>query len=83
MNKSGAQAVHPGYGFLSENFAFCRALSERNVAFIGPNVESMRQLGDKIESKRIAIKHGVSTVPGHDGVVPDVSSALKIGSVSC
>ena len=62
---SGAQAVHPGYGFLSENSRFAQALAAANVAFIGPPVAAIEQMGDKITSKKIAQEAGVSTVPGY------------------
>ena len=75
---SGAQAVHPGYGFLSENRAFCEALAEAGVAFIGPPPGAIEAMGDKITSKRIAQEAGVSTIPGHAGVVPDVDEAVRI-----
>uniref|UniRef100_A0A0R3TKU3 Acetyl-CoA carboxylase n=1 Tax=Rodentolepis nana TaxID=102285 RepID=A0A0R3TKU3_RODNA len=76
--QSGADAVHPGYGFLSENFKFADSLSSMGVAYIGPNARSMRLLGDKIESKRIASSAGINCVPGYDGEVSDNSEAFKI-----
>lgn len=60
VKSSGAQAVHPGYGFLSENYRFIEALEQLGVTFIGPQREAMRMLGDKIESKRIAKAAGMS-----------------------
>ena len=75
---SGAQAVHPGYGFLSENRAFCEALADAGVAFIGPPPGAIEAMGDKITSKRIAQEAGVSTIPGHAGVVPDADEAVRI-----
>ncbi len=75
---TGAKAVHPGYGFLSENAAFAKALDKAKIAFIGPNVEAIAAMGDKIESKKLAAKAGVSTVPGHIGVIKDAKEAVKI-----
>ena len=75
---TGAEAVHPGYGFLSENAAFARALEEAGIAFVGPNVKAIEAMGDKIESKKLAAKAKVSTVPGHLGVIKDAKEAVKI-----
>src|SRR5690349_23090156 len=75
---TGAEAVHPGYGFLSENAAFARALQEAGIAFVGPNVKAIEAMGDKIESKKLAAKAKVSTVPGHLGVIQDAKEAVKI-----
>ncbi len=76
--KTGAQAVHPGYGFLSEREAFPKALSAAGLVFIGPNAGAIAAMGDKIESKKAAAKAGVSTVPGHLGVIEDDKRAVKI-----
>jgi propionyl-CoA carboxylase alpha chain len=76
--KTGAQAVHPGYGFLSEREAFPRALDAAGIVFIGPNAGAIAAMGDKIESKKAAAKAKVSTVPGHLGVIEDDKHALKI-----
>jgi propionyl-CoA carboxylase alpha chain len=78
IKKTGADLVHPGYGFLSENRAFANALEKNGVTFVGPSVYSIEMMGDKIESKKIAIAAGVSTVPGHMGVIKDDVEALKI-----
>ncbi len=75
---TGAEAIHPGYGFLSENAAFAEALKAAGIAFIGPNVEAIRAMGDKIESKKFANEAKVSTVPGYLGVIADVAEAVKI-----
>jgi len=75
---TGAQAVHPGYGFLSENRKFAEALAENGIAFIGPNTEAIFAMGDKIESKKLAKKAGVSTVPGYLGAIADAREAVKI-----
>src|ERR1700756_1225467 len=75
---TGAEAVHPGYGFLSENAAFARALAEAGVTFIGPGPEAIAAMGDKIESKKLARDAGVSSVPGHLDVIPDAESAVAI-----
>jgi propionyl-CoA carboxylase alpha chain len=76
--KTGAQAVHPGYGFLSEREAFPRALEKAGIVFIGPNAGAIAAMGDKIESKKAAAKADVSTVPGHLGVIEDAKHAVKI-----
>jgi propionyl-CoA carboxylase alpha chain len=78
--KTGADAVHPGYGFLSENAAFAAALEKAGTAFIGPPVEAIEAMGDKITSKRIAADAGVSTVPGHMGLIEDADEAVRIAS---
>jgi propionyl-CoA carboxylase alpha chain len=76
--KTQAQAVHPGYGFLSEREAFPRALAEAGIVFIGPNPGAIAAMGDKIESKKAAAKAKVSTVPGHLGVIADTAHAVRI-----
>jgi propionyl-CoA carboxylase alpha chain len=75
---SGAEAVHPGYGFLSENARFAEALSAAGVAFIGPPVKAIEAMGDKITSKKIAQEAGVSTVPGYMGLIDDADDAVRI-----
>jgi propionyl-CoA carboxylase alpha chain len=77
-SKAGAEAVHPGYGFLSEREAFPRALGKAGIVFIGPNPGAIAAMGDKIESKKAAAKADVSTVPGHLGVIEDERHAVKI-----
>ena len=76
--QSGAEAVHPGYGFLSEREAFPKALAAAGIIFIGPNPAAIAAMGDKIESKKAAAKAKVSTVPGHLGVIEDDQHAVKI-----
>jgi propionyl-CoA carboxylase alpha chain len=76
--QTGAQAVHPGYGFLSENAAFCARLESEGVVFIGPKAGSIRAMGDKIASKRLAQAAGVSTIAGFTDVIEDAGQALKI-----
>lgn len=78
VKQSGAQAVHPGYGFLSENYKFCEELKAAEIEFIGPAHSSIHLMGDKIESKKIAKEAGVHTIPGFEGVVPDVEAAVKV-----
>lgn len=80
VKSSGAQAVHPGYGFLSENSKFAEALSAAGVAFIGPPVGAIEKMGDKITSKKIAQEAGVSTVPGYMGLIEDADEAVKISN---
>ena len=75
---TGADAVHPGYGFLSENARFAEILGEHNIGFIGPKAEHIRTMGDKIEAKQTAKKLGIPVVPGSDGGVTDDDEALKI-----
>src|SRR5262249_39120854 len=75
---TGAEAIHPGYGFLSENPAFARALDKAGIVFVGPNVKAIEAMGDKIESKKLAAKENVSTVPGYLGVIKDGKEAVKI-----
>src|SRR5215471_11611789 len=76
--RTGAEAVHPGYGFLSEREAFPKALARAGIVFIGPNPKAIAAMGDKIESKKAAAKAKVSTVPGHLGVIADAKHAVKI-----
>src|ERR1700750_2311389 len=76
--KTGAEAVHPGYGFLSEREAFSRALQAAGIVFIGPNPGAIAAMGDKIESKKAAAKAKVSTVPGFLGVIEDERHAVKM-----
>ncbi|MDE2486541.1 MAG: ATP-grasp domain-containing protein, partial [Alphaproteobacteria bacterium] len=76
--RTGAQAVHPGFGFLSENATFARALESNGIVFIGPNPHAIEAMGDKIESKKFAQKAGVSTVPGHVGEIEDTPHAITI-----
>ena len=78
IRETGAEAVHPGYGFLSENAKFAEALAAANVAFIGPPVGAIKSMGDKITSKKIAQDAGVSTVPGYMGLIEDAEEAVKI-----
>lgn len=80
IRQTGADAVHPGYGFLSENAAFAAALEKEGVAFIGPPVRAIEAMGDKITSKKIAAEAGVSTVPGHMGLIEDAEEAVRIAT---
>lgn len=80
IRKTGADAVHPGYGFLSENAAFAQALEKEGVAFIGPPVGAIQAMGDKITSKKLAAEAGVSTVPGHMGLIDDADEAVRIAA---
>src|SRR5580698_7559854 len=76
--ESGAEAVHPGYGFLSERAAFAEALKKAGIVFIGPNIAAIAAMGDKIESKKAAARANVSTVPGHLGVIADDAEAIAV-----
>ncbi len=76
---TGADAIHPGYGFLSENADFARMVEDHGIAFIGPTPEHIAMMGDKIEAKRAMISLGVPCVPGSDGPVTDMETALKLG----
>ncbi len=76
--QTGAEAVHPGYGFLSENPAFAAALEQSGIIFVGPPVKAIEAMGDKITSKKLAAEAGVSTVPGHMGLIADAKEAVKI-----
>ncbi len=77
---TGADAVHPGYGFLSENPRFAEALSAAGIIFVGPPVKAIEAMGDKITSKKLAAAAGVSTVPGHMGLIADAAEAAKIAA---
>uniref|UniRef100_A0A8C0C1E0 Propionyl-CoA carboxylase alpha chain, mitochondrial n=1 Tax=Buteo japonicus TaxID=224669 RepID=A0A8C0C1E0_9AVES len=78
IKKTRAQAVHPGYGFLSENKEFARRLASEGVTFIGPDTHAIQAMGDKIESKLLAKNAKVNTIPGFDGVVKDADEAVRI-----
>ena len=75
---TGAQAVHPGYGFLSENAEFCEALEAAGIAFIGPGVKAITSMGDKITSKLLAQEAGVNTIPGYTDVIDGPDHAVEI-----
>ncbi|MFV0493146.1 MAG: acetyl-CoA carboxylase biotin carboxylase subunit [Pseudorhodobacter sp.] len=78
IRETGAEAVHPGYGFLSENMNFAFALEKEGVVFIGPPSSAIEAMGDKITSKKIAAEAGVNTVPGYMGLIADADEAVKI-----
>jgi propionyl-CoA carboxylase alpha chain len=78
--QTGAEAVHPGYGFLSERAAFAEALAQAGIAFIGPHAKAIAAMGDKIAAKQAAAKAKVSTVPGHLGIIADEAQALAIAT---
>ncbi|MCH8001491.1 MAG: acetyl/propionyl-CoA carboxylase subunit alpha, partial [Proteobacteria bacterium] len=77
---TGAQGLHPGFGFLAENPDFVEALEAEDIVFIGPPAGAIRAMGDKIESKRLALDAGVDTVPGHMGVIADEDEAARIAA---
>jgi propionyl-CoA carboxylase alpha chain len=80
VRQTGAEAVHPGFGFLSENAGFARRLRDEGIAFIGPNPEAIEAMGDKISSKKLAAEAGVSTVPGHMGLIETTEEAVRIAN---
>ncbi|XP_064119669.1 propionyl-CoA carboxylase alpha chain, mitochondrial-like [Macrobrachium nipponense] len=80
IQETGSQAVHPGYGFLSENAEFVQRLEDLNVAFIGPSASAITGMGDKLESKRLAMAAGVNTIPGFDGIVKDSEDCVRISN---
>ena len=75
---TSAEAVHPGYGFLSENFEFAKMLEENNIKFIGPSSSLIKMMGDKIEAKRVAKEYGLPIIEGSDGGIKDINEAKKI-----
>ena len=77
---TGAEAIHPGYGFLSENANFVQVLEDHNITFIGPRAEHIRIMGDKITAKDTARRLGIPVVPGSEGGVPDVAAALQVAN---
>jgi len=78
MKECGADAIHPGYGFLSENADFAKAVEKAGFAFIGPGPHAISSMGDKITSKKLAAEAGVTTIPGHMGIIKDADEAVKI-----
>ena len=74
--QTGAQAVHPGYGFLSENAAFRKSLEDAGIAFIGPGERAITAMGDKITSKKLADEAGVNTIPGFTGVIENADGVV-------
>ncbi|OED37352.1 acetyl/propionyl-CoA carboxylase subuit alpha [Chromatiales bacterium (ex Bugula neritina AB1)] len=78
--ETGADAVYPGYGFLSENSSFAAALAAENIVFIGPGQHAIESMGDKITSKKLAIEAGVNTVPGHTDIIRDSDHAVEISA---
>src|SRR5580693_6096614 len=76
--RTGAEAIHPGFGFLSENAGFARQCAEAGIVFIGPNPGAIDAMGDKIQSKLAAAKAGISIVPGHIGEIDDTAHAVRI-----
>ena len=77
---TGADAVHPGYGFLSENARFAEVLAHHNIGFIGPKAEHIRTMGDKIEAKRTALSLGIPCVPGSEGGIEDIDEAKRVAA---
>ena len=77
---TGADAIHPGYGFLSENAQFAEVLADHRITFIGPKAEHIRTMGDKIEAKRTAVRLGIPCVPGSEGGVSTEAEALRVAA---
>ncbi len=75
---TGAEAVHPGYGFLSENFEFAKILEENDIKFIGPSANLIKMMGDKIQAKKVAKEYGLPVIEGSDGGIKDINEAKKI-----
>ena len=75
--KTGVDAVHPGYGFLSENTVLAQKLAKAGITFIGPPAEAIKAMGDKIAAKKLATSAGVNTIPGFDGVIRDAKHAVR------
>ena len=77
VDLTGAEAIHPGYGFLSENPRFAEVVEKHGIKFIGPSADLIRKMGDKIEAKRIAKKNGLPVIEGSEGSVSDISDGKK------
>ena len=80
IRETGAQAVHPGYGFLSENAQFCNSIQKQGVVWLGPGTYAIEQMGDKIQSKVIAAEAGVSIIPGYDGEISSLDHAIQVAN---
>lgn len=80
IRQTGVQAVHPGYGFLSENAEFCRSIENEGVAWLGPGISAIQDMGDKIRSKEIAEQAGVNIIPGYDGVIESLDHCLQVAN---
>jgi propionyl-CoA carboxylase alpha chain len=80
--QTGAEAVHPGYGFLSENEEFSRRLEDKGIVFIGPKHYSVAAMGDKIASKKLALEAKVNTIPGYNEAIDDARQAVEIAKRS-
>ena len=80
IRDTGAQACHPGYGFLSENADFCNSIQELGIAWLGPPVSAIRDMGDKLRSKIIAEEAGVNVIPGFEGTIDSIEHALEVAN---
>ena len=81
IRDTGAQAVHPGYGFMSENAAFSKQVTDMGVAWLGPSPNAVKDMGDKLTSKQLAEKAGVDIIPGYDGPLRDIEHALEVANM--
>ena len=81
IRDTGAQAVHPGYGFMSENAAFSKEVTDMGVAWLGPSPNAVKDMGDKLTSKQLAEKAGVNIIPGYDGPLRDIEHALEVANM--
>ncbi|XP_065164075.1 propionyl-CoA carboxylase alpha chain, mitochondrial-like isoform X2 [Atheta coriaria] len=78
---TGANAIHPGYGFLAENYKFVELLNQNNLIFVGPSSDSIAKMGDKLKSKQVAMAAGIRTIPGFDGIIQNVNHCLEIAQI--
>ena len=80
IRDTGAEAVHPGYGFLSENANFCKTIEAEGVVFLGPKTSAIEDMGDKIRSKEIAAEAGVNIIPGYEGAIESLEHTIEVAN---